>query len=171
MDGKAYVIDNIEDVNLTNACPAFTLTVKDIDGNAIANKNIKLIDSNGNAKYTGKTNAAGQVSDIKRPGTGGKEVQAGVYTLVDENDIPLGTVTVKYGTGECQDTIQPTNSCPNFKITVKNENGNPRPNVSVTLKDLSNTVIATGTTNSDGQFIIDKTTPAGKYKLYEVLSI
>ncbi|MGK4117595.1 collagen binding domain-containing protein [Lysinibacillus capsici] len=167
VDGKAYVIDNIEDVNLTNACPAFTLTVKDIDGNAIANKNIKLIDSNGNAKYTGTTNAAGQVSDIKRPGTGGKEVQAGVYTLVDENDIPLGTVTVKYGTGECQDTVQPTNSCPNFKITVKNENGNPRPNVSVTLKDLSNTVIATGTTNSDGQFIIDKTTPAGKYKLYE----
>ncbi len=167
VDGKAYVIDNIEDVNLTNACPAFTLTVKDIDGKAIANKNIKLIDSNGNAKYTGTTNAAGQVSDIKRPGTGGKEVQAGVYTVVDENDIPLGTVTMKYGTGECQDTIQPTNSCPNFTITVKNENGNPRPNVTVTLKDLSNTVIATGTTNSDGQFIIDQTTPAGKYKLYE----
>ncbi|WP_312144461.1 collagen binding domain-containing protein [Lysinibacillus capsici] len=164
---KVIELVNNEQFDATNACPAFTLTVKDIDGNAIANKNIKLIDSNGNAKYTGTTNAAGQVSDIKRPGTGGKEVQAGVYTLVDENDIPLGTVTVKYGTGECQDTVQPTNSCPNFKITVKNENGNPRPNVSVTLKDLSNTVIATGTTNSDGQFIIDKTTPAGKYKLYE----
>ena len=60
VDGKAYVIDNIEDVNLTNACPAFTLTVKDIDGNAIANKNIKLIDSNGNAKYTGTTNLRGK---------------------------------------------------------------------------------------------------------------
>ena len=167
VDGKAYVIENIEDVSLTNACPAFTLTVKDIDGKAVANKNIKLVDSNGVSKYTGTTNAAGKVSDIKRPGTGGKAVQAGKYNVMDENDNPLGTVIVKYGQNECHGEVQPVNSCPIFTITVNDEQNNPRPNVTVTLKNASNTVITTATTDGNGKITIPSTTPSGTYKLYE----
>ncbi|MGG2084414.1 collagen binding domain-containing protein [Lysinibacillus pakistanensis] len=164
---KVIELVNNEQVDTSNACPAFTLTVKDIDGKAVANKNIKLVDSNGVSKYTGTTNASGQVSDIKRPGTGGKAVQAGEYNVVDENDNLLGTVIVKYGQNECHGEVQPVNSCPIFTITVNDEQNNPRPNVTVTLKNASNTVITTATTDGNGKITIPSTTPSGTYKLYE----
>ena len=165
---KVIELVNNEQVDTSNACPVFTLTMKDIDGNVVANKAIKLVDSNGATKYTGTTNVLGQVSDIKRPGTGGKEVQAGQYKVLDGiTNVELGTVLVKYGNGQCQGEVQPTNSCPIFTITMNDEQNNPRPNVTVSLKNASNTVITTTTTDGNGQFTVPSTTPSGTYKLYE----
>lgn len=87
--------------------------------------------------------------------------------MKDAQDNELGTVIVKYGQNECHGEIQPINSCPLFTINVKDKNNNPRPHVTVKLKDTTNIVITTTTTDSNGQFTIGKTTPAGKYKLYE----
>jgi len=165
--GNPYIVNNIEDVSLAGACPAFTLTVKDVDGDAVANEQIKLVDGNNNVVYTGTTNGSGVVSDIHRPGTGGQEVLAGIYTVTDGNDVTLGTVTVNYSAGNCQDEIQPLPACPLFTITVITESNAPRPNVEVTLKNASNTVIVTTTTNGAGEFTVPTTTPAGTYKLYE----
>ncbi|MEG0258337.1 MAG: collagen binding domain-containing protein, partial [Lysinibacillus sp.] len=103
--GKAYVVENIEDVDLSSACSTFELTIKDIDGAAVANTAIQLKDSNGDVKYTGATDGTGKVNDIKRPGTGGKEVQAGEYTVVDTGtNKELGQIIVKYGDG-CKGSI------------------------------------------------------------------
>ncbi|MGN7118108.1 collagen binding domain-containing protein [Lysinibacillus odysseyi] len=166
---KVIELVNNEQVDTANACPNFILTVKDIDGNAVANKAITLVDSNGVPTYSGTTNASGKVSDIKRPGTNGPgtSVQAGEYTVLDADGNTLGTVIVKYGQNECHDEIQPTNSCSVFTITVKDENKDPRPNVIVTLKNASNTEIATGKTDNDGVFTMTTPPPAGTYKLYE----
>ncbi|WP_445479304.1 collagen binding domain-containing protein [Lysinibacillus irui] len=166
---KIIELVNNEQIDSTNACPAFTLTVKDIDGNPLANEAIKLVDSNGVEINVGNTNSLGQITSIKRPGTSGSgtNVQAGTYTVKDADDNVLGTIVVKYGQNECHSEIQPINSCPLFTITVKDENNNPRPNVQVTLKDTNNSIVATETTDSNGQFTIDKTTPSGKYKIYE----
>ncbi|WP_413364019.1 collagen binding domain-containing protein [Lysinibacillus sp. 3P01SB] len=166
---KVIELVNNEQVDTANACPNFTLTVKDIDGNAVANTAIKLVDSNGVQKYTGTTNASGKVSDIKRPGANGPgtSVQAGEYTVTDAGGNKLGTVIVKYGQNECHGEIQPANSCSVFTIIVKDENKNPRPNVTVTVKNASNTDIATGKTDNDGVFMMTTPPPAGTYKLYE----
>lgn len=166
---KIIELVNNEQIDSTNACPAFTLTVKDIDGNPLANEAIKLVDSNAVEINVGNTNSLGQITSIKRPGTSGSgtNVQAGTYTVKDADDNVLGTIVVKYGQNECHSEIQPINSCPLFTITVKDENNNPRPNVQVTLKDTNNSIVTTETTDSNGQFTIDKTTPSGKYKIYE----
>ncbi len=166
---KVIELVNNEQIDTANACPAFTLTVKDMDGHALANEAIKLVDSNGVTIDIGSTDNLGQITTIKRPGTSGPgtTVQAGTYTVKDAQDNELGRVIVKYGQHECHGEIQPINSCPLFTITVKDENTNPRPHVTVTLKDTTNHVITTVTTDSNGQFTIDKTTPSGKYKLYE----
>ncbi|GLC87976.1 collagen binding domain-containing protein [Lysinibacillus piscis] len=156
------VITNL--VNLTplagDACPAFTLTVKDIDGAIVANKQIELIDSNGMVKSTVTTDNGGKVAI---PST----VKAGGYTVKDSDGIDYGKVNVKFGAGECQGVVQPINACTEFTVTINDGSNNPRPNVTVTVKNSSNVVIDTKTTDSNGQFTFDKTTPAGKYKLYE----
>ncbi|KPN97733.1 collagen binding domain-containing protein [Lysinibacillus sp. ZYM-1] len=166
---KIIELVNNEQIDSTNACPAFTLTVKDVDGNAVANKEIRLVNSNGLEINIGNTNSSGEITAIKRPGTTGPgmTVQAGTYTVMDSNNNILGMVTVKYGKDECHGEIKPINACSKFTITILDENNKPRPNVTVTLKDTNNKVIVTETTDSNGQFVIDKTTPAGKYKLYE----
>ncbi|HBJ01651.1 MAG TPA: hypothetical protein DDY89_14165, partial [Lysinibacillus sp.] len=166
---KIIELVNNEQIDTANVCPAFTLTVKDIDGHALENESIKLVNSNGVTIDVGSTDNLGQITTIKRPGANGPgtTVQAGTYTVKDAQDNELGTVIVKYGQNECHGEIQPINSCPLFTITVKDKNNNPRPHVTVTLKDTTNIVITTTTTDSNGQFTIGKTTPAGKYKLYE----
>ncbi|WP_369594523.1 collagen binding domain-containing protein [Lysinibacillus pakistanensis] len=151
-------------VNVTplpgGSCPTFNLTVKNIDGAPVANKQIELIDSNGAVKSTVTTGIDGKVAI---PST----VQAGEYKVKDSDGIDYGKVIVKFGAGGCQGEVQPINSCPIFTITVNDEQNNPRPNVTVTLKNASNTVITTATTDGNGKITIPSTTPSGTYKLYE----
>src|SRR5690606_13312765 len=157
----------IEDVDLSGACPAFTLTVKNMDGQLEANKVITLLDGNGTVVYTGTTNALGQLTDINRPGTTGTFVQAGVYTVKDADDVVLGTVIVNYTNGDCQGEMQPIPACPTFTIVVHNEDNDVRPDVTVILKNSAGDIITTATTDENGKFTVPVTTPAGTYKLYE----
>jgi len=165
VDGKPYVIDNIEDVDLSSACEIFTITVKDIDGNPISNQTITLIDSNGIEKFSETTNVDGKVVIPNK-------IQAGEYTVVDSDGelVGQGKVTVKYGKDaneeECGALLQPTNSCKVFTITLKDENGKPRPNVTVTLKDKNGKEI-TVKTDDNGKIEIEPIPSAGKYYLYE----
>uniref|UniRef100_UPI000D323C5A collagen binding domain-containing protein n=1 Tax=Metasolibacillus meyeri TaxID=1071052 RepID=UPI000D323C5A len=144
-----------------NACTTFDLTVKDVNGNSIT-KEVRLLDGNGEEKY--KATPTNGVMNV--PNT----VHAGLYTVVDIDGINYGTVTVKYGQDDCQDEVQPTNGCPTFTITLKDKDGNVRPNVTVTLKDSNNNVVTTvtdNTTNAVGEFTVAPTTPAGTYKVFE----
>ncbi|MFB7158378.1 collagen binding domain-containing protein [Lysinibacillus sp. NPDC056232] len=165
VDGKPYIIDNIEDVDLSSACQIFTITVKDIDGDPISKQAITLIDSNGFEKFSETTNEDGKVVIPNK-------IQAGEYTVVDSNGKPVGQgkVTVKYGKDsndeECGAILQPTNSCPLFTITLKDENGKPRPHVTVTLKDKDGKEI-TAKTDDNGKIKIEPIPSAGEYYLYE----
>ncbi|MFC6332836.1 carboxypeptidase regulatory-like domain-containing protein [Paenibacillus septentrionalis] len=165
--GRPYVINNYETVAVTDACPTFTLTVRDVDGLIDPNKEIRLVDGNNVEVYAGTTNDLGQVT-MNRPGTSGAIVQAGVYTVLGAVDnSELGTVTVKYTVGDCEGTVQPAPACSLFTIVVNAENGSPRPNVEVTLKTTAGDIVATETTDDNGKFTVPTTVAAGTYKLYE----
>ncbi|MFF5993964.1 collagen binding domain-containing protein [Lysinibacillus sp. KU-BSD001] len=156
---------NEKTVDSSNACPNFTLTIKDINGKPIVNKTITLQDSNSNVKFTDTTDNGGKITI---PRTGTKAVQAGSYQVYEGSN-HLGNVTVKYGIGECQGELQPQNTCPAFTVTLNDKDGNPRPNVEVVLKDKSGNVITAPSTKTDagGKFTVPPTTSAGKYDLYE----
>lgn len=162
-----YTITNIEDVTFAG-CTEFELTIKDIDGKPIANKIIHLKDANGDVKYTGTTDNNGVV---KVPNT----VLAGNYDVYDDNDNKLSEtgITVKYTDG-CKDEIAPVPSCDLFTVTVKDVDGNGRPNTTVTMKKPNGDVVDTFTTDSNGSFTVDTTkknpntiAPPGQYELYE----
>ncbi|MEC1176910.1 collagen binding domain-containing protein [Metasolibacillus meyeri] len=166
-----YEVKNIELVDLSSACPNFTITIKDVNGQPTPNKEIKLLDKNGTEVYSGITDSTGKIV-VKYLGAPGPHsvVEAGEYTVVDENDAPIDTnnptITVKYG-DDCEVEVQATNGCPSVTITINDDNNNPRPNVTVTLKDSNNDTVATETTGTDGKFTLPSTTPAGTYKVYE----
>ncbi|MGN4126774.1 collagen binding domain-containing protein [Lysinibacillus sphaericus] len=160
---KVTEVENVKMVNSGEMCPNFTLTIKDIDGELVVNKEITLQDDKGNVKFTGTTTSEGKVII---PREGSKAVKAGSYKVFDSTE-ELGNVTVKYGKHECHAELQPTNSCTQFTITLKDKDDNPRPNVAVTLKDKAGTVIISTTTDENGKFKVLPNTPSGKYDLYE----
>lgn len=127
--GKPYTIENIEDIAL--GCTQFELTIKDVDAKPVANQQIKLVDANGQTKFTGTTDGSGKV-------TISNSVSPGLYTVVDATGNELGETTVKFGDG-CQGLIQPAPACPLFTVTLNEINvaGDKvsRANVEVTVKD------------------------------------
>ncbi|MET4563272.1 LPXTG-motif cell wall-anchored protein/uncharacterized repeat protein (TIGR01451 family) [Lysinibacillus parviboronicapiens] len=159
---KVTEVENVKIVNSGEMCPNFTLTIKDVDGELVVNKEITLQDEKGNVKFTGTTTSEGKVII---PREGSKSVKAGAYKVFDGTE-ELGYVTVKYGMNECQAELQPTNSCTQFTITLKDKDDNPRTNVAVTLKDKAGKVIISTTTDEHGKFKV-LNTPSGKYDLYE----
>ena len=169
--GNDFIIENLKDVDLSNACTEFTLTVKDVDGNPVTTKEISLT-----SKVTGETKKVTTNADgvVKLPFQG--NVSAGGYTVTvedGETTVELGDVEVNYD-GNCEAEVQPTPSCPMFTVTVKGEkdaDGNDtfRENVELTLKYEDNTVAdITVTTDGNGQFKLPSdSTKAGKYTVYE----
>jgi len=150
---------------IKNACPTFTLIVHDIDSiTAVANLNVVIKDAADEVVATGTTDSNGQIVFNDK----NKLQQDEAYTVVSQSGVKLGVITVSYIDEECRATvIIPENACPVVTITVNAENGSPRPNVAVTLKDTANEVIATATTDENGKFTIPTTVAAGTYKLYE----
>ncbi|WP_337983163.1 collagen binding domain-containing protein [Lysinibacillus sp. C5.1] len=164
---KPYTIVNVEDIAPpANACKEFELTIKDLDGSAIADQNVTLKDANGTVKYTGATTNG----VVKVPNT----VLAGQYDVYDANDTKIGNVTVKYTDG-CKDEIAPIPACPAFTITLNEKKAGvdvPRAGVTVTLKDSTGSEIVTVTTDKDGKFTVPSIqdvngVKAGEYYLYE----
>ncbi|EON73946.1 collagen binding domain-containing protein [Lysinibacillus sphaericus] len=160
---KGTEVENVKVVNSGEMCPNFTLTIKDIDGELVVNKEITLQDDKGNVKFTGTTISEGKVII---PREGSKAVKAGSYKVFDGTE-ELGNVTVKYGKNECHAELQPTNSCTQFTITLKDKDDNLRVNVAVTLKDKAGNEIISTTTDENGKFKVLPNIPSGKYDLYE----
>ncbi|MGE7945129.1 collagen binding domain-containing protein [Lysinibacillus xylanilyticus] len=142
------------------ACPEFTLTVKDVDGKPRegVKVTIKNVDTNKTIEVKELTNSEGKVTIPK--------LEPGRYMVYDEKgEIKEFTVTI-----DCEATVQPAPSCPQFTLTVKDENGKVRPNVdNITIKDTTGAIIATNkTTNELGQITIpSENIPSGVYNVYQ----
>ncbi len=141
-------------------CEEFKLTVKDVDGNDITDGTSKIVvkDADGNVIInTTTTTGVIELTDL----------EPGVYT-VEVNGEEIGTFETNI---ECEKTVQPAPKCELFTLTVKDENGNPRPNISnITIKDkATGAIIATNqTTNELGQITIQsKDIPSGEYSVYQ----
>jgi LPXTG-motif cell wall-anchored protein len=163
---KIVEVINVEDIPEGKMCNNYTLTVKDQNGKPRSNVQVKFIGENGNTVVK-RTDANGVVTPLRT------ELPAGKYQVVelddngDELDTLLEELSVIYTLDNCENSIQPGPSCEDFTIAVKDEEGSPRSNTTVTLKDKDGNEIATVTTNDQGEFTVPTTTPAGKYNLYE----
>ncbi|MEY9974903.1 LPXTG-motif cell wall-anchored protein, partial [Lysinibacillus sp. RC46] len=141
-------------------CEEFELTVKDVDGNNITDGTSTIVvkDVDGIEIISTKTTTG----VIKLT-----NLEPGVYT-VEVNGEEIGTFETNI---ECEKTVQPAPKCELFTLTVKDENGNPRPNVSnITIKDAeTGKIIATNqTTNNLGQITIQPNEiPSGEYSVYQ----
>ena len=141
-------------------CEEFKLTVKDVDGNNITDDTSTIVVKDANKNEIISTTTTTGVIELT-------DLEPGVYT-VEVNGEKIGTFETNI---DCKKTVQPAPKCELFTLTVKDENGNPRPNVSnITIKDeATGAIIATGkTTNELGQITIQsKDIPSGKYSVYQ----
>jgi len=148
------------ETSLTQApkCESFELTVKDVDGNLVADgTSVTVKDADKNIVDTKTTtNGVVELTDL----------DPGIYTVVVDGK-EIGSFQSNI---DCEATVQPAPSCPDFTLTVKDENGNARPNVSkIIIKDKNGATIASNkTTNALGQLTIpSKDIPSGVYDVYE----
>lgn len=147
-------------------CSAFTLTVKDVDRNFVANQNVTLTNKATGQMSTFATSAAGTIT------LNSATTKAGIYTVTIKEagtDVALGEVTVTYN-GTCQYELQPEPACEQFEITIEDKNHILRSNVTVTLKHKTDNTAPeiTRTTDENGQFTVPSgTTQTGVYKVYE----
>ncbi|MGE7842393.1 collagen binding domain-containing protein [Lysinibacillus sp. NPDC093712] len=148
------------ETSLTQApkCKSFELTVKDVDGNLVADgTSVTIKDADDNIVATKTTtNGVLELTDL----------DPGIYTVVVDGK-EIGSFQSNI---DCEASVQPAPSCPQFTLTVKDENGNVRPNVSnIIIKDKNGaTIAANKTTNALGQITIPSTNiPSGKYDVYQ----
>ena len=168
--GKQVIyIENEPEQGLT--CDFFELTVYDIDGNKINNKEITLTN-----KATGVsenvTVVDGEV-EFKRNAsiTGSNPVlKAGEYDVVFEG-ATLDTITVQYS-DNCDANVQPAPKCDTFTIVVKDGDDIRTDIDKITLRQGSTEVEVTPT--ADGKFIVDSNkndstngVKPGTYSVYE----
>lgn len=168
-DHQVVEVENFPVGYDASACPNFTLTAKDIDGNPVTN--ITLINKTTGKEYPSTSGIDGKFTFDRA------NLPAGKYSVkTEENgkEITLSEeITVQYDDCE-EELVQPTPSCEVFTITVKDANDNIRPGVEVELRTKAGDVVDTFTTDSNGSFTVDSTlkdpntpAPPGKYYVYE----
>ena len=169
-----FVTDDCQAViqpKVADKCPKFEIKVDD-PNNVLKTPISKLV-----LKEQGTGNNTYEVSKDKDGkfifDTTTTTVPAGTYNVYDGN-LFLGTVEVDYEVG-CEATLTLTQAptCPEFTLTVKDVNGNPRDNVTVTLTDEAGALVEVNgdtnfTTDVNGQIKIDNSViKAGKYVVKE----
>ncbi|MGE7020787.1 collagen binding domain-containing protein [Solibacillus cecembensis] len=159
-DGKCEA-----EVGPNNTCPQFTITVKDVDG-ILVDESVTLIhEDDTSITITETTDKDGKI--IIPPTS-----KAGNYKVYDRNDSYIGTVEVDY-VDNCEAEVVPANVCSIFTLTIKDQNGKPRSNVALTIKDKTgNTTIGTGTTDAQGQMTVPYALENGvEYQVYEGVNL
>ncbi|KOS61776.1 collagen binding domain-containing protein [Lysinibacillus sp. FJAT-14222] len=140
-------------------CEKFELTVKDVDGNKITDDTTIIVVKDIEEKEIINTTTKTGVIELT-------DLEPGTYTVEVDGE-KIGTFQTNI---ECEKSVQPAPKCDLFTVTVKDENGNPRPNVSnITIKDKTGATIATNkTTNELGQITIpSENIPSGVYDVYQ----
>jgi len=138
-------------------CESFQLTVKDVDGKLVADgTSVTVKDADKNTVETKTTtNGVIELTDL----------EPGEYT-VEVGGEKVGSFQSNI---DCEATVQPAPACKQFTLTVKDEDGNIRPNVSnIIIKDKNGAIIATDKTNEFGQIMIpSQDLPSGDYDVYQ----
>ena len=184
-NGDENPVLNIVNTENVNYCPAFTLTVKDVDGEPLkAGQKILLKDPNSvRADIERTTNANGEITvDYSKDVIGiydvylvTTEISTSIDEVTGEETTTINTIetmidntSILYTEGECFDSVQPAPACPNFVITVNDEDGNPYKVKEVILKNNANELVKTDMTDENGQIKLDSSKiSAGKYHLYD----
>ncbi|KUF32872.1 MULTISPECIES: collagen binding domain-containing protein [Lysinibacillus] len=138
-------------------CETFELTVKDVDGELVADKTevtIKDID--------GKTVATEETKDGK---VELKDLEPGVYVVFDKDGNKIGDFASNI---HCQATVQPKPACERFTVALKDENNVlVKAGKDVVIKDKQGNIIST-VIEADGSItFISEDVPAGKYEVYD----
>ncbi|TKI65359.1 LPXTG cell wall anchor domain-containing protein [Lysinibacillus mangiferihumi] len=139
-------------------CETFKLTVKDVDGKLVADGTSVTVKDTDDKIVATKTTTNG-VLELTN-------LQPGIYK-VEVNGKENGSFQSNI---DCEATVQPAPSCPIFTLTVKDENGNVRPNVSnIMIKDKNGATIASNkTTDAVGQVTMpSQDIPSGDYSVYQ----
>ncbi|WP_249661087.1 collagen binding domain-containing protein [Lysinibacillus fusiformis] len=138
-------------------CEAFELTVKDVDGELIADKTkvtIKDLD--------GKTVATEETKDGK---VELKDLEPGVYRVFDKDGNKIGEFSSNIN---CQAEVQQTPACERFTVELKDANNVLiKAGKDVVIKDKQGNVISTGIEVDGSMTFVSKDVPAGKYDVYD----
>ena len=144
----------------------YSVTLKDSNGNALANKNV-TITFNGKT-YNATTNDKGVASvKLKATKTGSKKVSVN-FAGDDESKAANKTATIKI-TKEVskltasKKTFKASTKIKKYTVTLKSKSGKAIAKAKVTLKVKGKTYKATTKTNGKATFKITKLTKKGKY--------
>lgn len=154
-------VDNCEtEIQLAPTCELFTITVNNADGKPQVNTEITIIVDK-EESITKTTDEKGQFTFEYG------DIEAGVYE-VQLDGATIGEIEISFAGEECVDEIQIAPSCPFFEVTVKDENGKERSNVTVTIKDKDGNDVYTAETDENGKIHVPSNDlPAGNYNVYE----
>ncbi|PIC66447.1 hypothetical protein CSV78_12320 [Sporosarcina sp. P16a] len=140
-------------------CETFTLTVRDADGELReAGIDIKITKKDETAEFkTIKTTTGGIVSIPNLP--------PGEYDAY-ENGEKIGSFS---SNDKCATELELILTCTNFTITVEDQDGAIRPNVTVSMKYKDDSTVKTMTakSNKDGKIVLSIDTKPGIYEVYE----
>lgn len=132
---------------VARACETFTLTINDRDGKPRENVDIEIVDKqDSNTRFTGTTNADGEVVFDNLPATGLPPADYVVYE--DGVTAPLDEFTVDT---DCEYTVQPIPACPAFTLTIENEDGPLKAGTKVVIENKDTHVQFEATVEADGR--------------------
>lgn len=142
------------------------VVIKNIDGTPRPDVNITVTDVEGNVVAEDLVTNKDGVISIET-----SKVEAGKDYNLYEGKLYLGTITIDFKKPQMDLSYKPV--CILVTATVKNQNGEPQKNIQIEMHELVNgkvgKMIATGTTNNDGEVILENTQlPKGKYAIFEV---
>ncbi|MEK5230643.1 collagen binding domain-containing protein [Lysinibacillus sp. FSL K6-0232] len=138
-------------------CPTFELTIRDVDGELVAdNTEVTIKDENGQVIATERT-VDGKVEL--------QDLEPGTYTVEDENGVEIGEFSSNIN---CRGEVQQKPACPQFTVELKDDNDVLVPaSQSVVIKDKLGNTIPT-TIDADGRItFVSEDVPAGMYDVYD----
>ncbi len=138
-------------------CETFELTVKDVDGELVAdNTEVTIKDISGKTVATEKTKD-GKVEL--------KDLEPGVYQVFDKDGNKIGDFSSNIN---CQAVVQQKPACDRFTVELKDENNVlVKAGKDVVIKDKSGNVIPTVIEADGSMTFASEDVPAGEYLVYD----
>lgn len=140
-------------------CDEFTITVKE-NGTPVDSGEYTFTSEDGKTTVTGTVDSDGKIVFDR------DDLPKGDYTVTDEDDNEVGTITVEYTKESCETELDknvPSPVCDEFTVIMK-EDGTPVESGDYTFTSEDGETTVTGSVDSDGKIVIDRSDlPEGTY--------